>query len=478
LTVGCLFVTERHHAVHWEVTCEMSKQKKVTQDRLQSEALRFCKGNKTSFGSDRELLAKAHLFLRLRHARHEANEAPLRRVLTRLERQVQRRLHELLARSDRPRLAREFQSRRFTQLEREIVLALACSALGISDRIYDAEGLVSTLRMRGADSLRVLRALAPNRRLAKSGLVSIARDEVPLDHGVRLENKLLRSLVEPVTSKKPVDEQQQRACKRVIKPRLKLRDLVLPDRVAEALRLALTQAGQGQTLFSDWGLGRVFPYGRAMTLLFSGTPGVGKTAAAEALAGELGKGLLVTHYPELVSCWIGETEKALASVFRDARKADAVLFWDEADSLFYERTDYSRTWEVSTVNTLLKEVEQFEGVCILATNRPVMLDKALHRRIAVKVEFKRPDAAMREKLWHKLLPKRLPLANDVRIKQLSTSDLSGGEIKNVVLNAARLALTRNAKGPVCMADFQAALRLEKAGVAGETPKEKLGFRCE
>ena len=81
---------------------------------------------------------------------------------------------------------------------------------------------------------------------------------------------------------------------------------------------------------------------------------------------------------------------------------------------------------------------------------------------------------MRKKLWLKLLPKQLPLDDDVCIEKLSATDLSGGEIKNVVLNAARFALSRDAKGPVRMKDFQAALRLEEAG---DESTGRLGFRA-
>jgi AAA+ superfamily predicted ATPase len=447
---------------------------KTPESELQREAKRFCRGSVRVFRTDEDLLIRAHLLFRLCRARDEAAEGKPRRDLASLERRVRLRLHAILNQSRKTPLARKLHARPFTRLEREILLALACSALGMSDRVSDASDLIGVLRKRGPAGLSVLRALAPGGRLACSELLCIDRESTPLDHCVRLENKVLETLLRPLASRKPVE--QKDGAERMLKPRLKLRDLVLPERVMEALRLALAQARQHGTLFTEWGLGRVFPYGRGMTLLFSGPPGVGKTAAAEALAGELRKRLLAANYSELVSCWLGVTEKNFARTFADARKADAVLFWDEADSLFYQRENTMRTWEVSSVNTLLQELERFEGVCVLATNRPVTLDKALRRRIAVKVEFERPDAPLRRKLWRKLLPKRLPLACDVCVEQLSEMDLSGGEIKNVVLNAARFALARAARGPVCMADFQAALRLEQPDAPSAATTGRMGFR--
>jgi len=91
------------------------------------------------------------------------------------------------------------------------------------------------------------------------------------------------------------------------------------------------------------------------------------------------------------------------------------------------------------------------------------MDKALERRIAVKVEFHRPDKSIRKKLWKKLLPKKLPLSKDIDFDNLSSFDMSGGEIKNVVLNASRFAFVRSQAGPVIMADFIKAIDLENDG---------------
>ena len=203
---------------------------------------------------------------------------------------------------------------------------------------------------------------------------------------------------------------------------------------------------------STWRVARVntagpqwLPYGSGVTLLFYGPPGTGKTATAEAIAHELGMPLLVADYAKIQNCWVGQTEKNISSTFRKARKHRAVLFWDEADAMFFDRDSASRAWEVRDVNVLLQEIERFEGVCILATNRKATLDKALERRITAKIEFPRPDRLLRESIWKRLLPSGMPLAKDVDITELARKDLSGGEIKNVILNAARAACGRSRK---------------------------------
>ena len=245
----------------------------------------------------------------------------------------------------------------------------------------------------------------------------------------------------------------------VRKAKVKMEQLVLSERVQDALKMALAQAKNADVLLTTWGLSEVIPYGRCVTLLFSGPPGTGKTACAEALAHHLDKPILVVDYGKMQSCWVGQTEKNINKVFRQARGQDAVLFWDEADAMFFDRDAASHAWEVRDVNVLLQELERFEGICILATNRKVTLDKALERRISLKLEFERPVADMRKKIWERLMPSKLPIAPDVCLDVLAKSDLSGGEIKNVVLNAARIALARGNDSMVTMADLQQAIDL-------------------
>ncbi|NLV42879.1 MAG: ATP-binding protein [Candidatus Hydrogenedentes bacterium] len=257
-------------------------------------------------------------------------------------------------------------------------------------------------------------------------------------------------------------------------PRLRLSDLALPESTYSAVRMALDHVRHAARLLDDWGLGEVFHYGRGATLLFYGPPGTGKTATAEAIASELGRPLLAADYSQIQNCFVGQTEKNIVKAFRKARQAEAVLFWDEADAMFYDRDSARYNWEVRNVNVLLQEIERFEGVCILATNRKTSLDKAFERRISAKVEFPRPDRALRERLWRKLLPGRLPLADDVSVARLSEMDLSGGEIKNVILNAARLACGRDEHGKVSVFDFERALAMETQDQ--QTCKTRIGFQ--
>ncbi len=153
----------------------------------------------------------------------------------------------------------------------------------------------------------------------------------------------------------------------------------------------------------------------------------------------------------------------------------SLLFWDEADAMFFDRDSARHNWEIRDVNVLLQQLERFDGVCILATNRKVALDGALQRRIALKIDFPRPDRDHRQQIWQRLLPRKLPLARDVDLDALSRVEFVGGEIKNIILNAARLALQRDDAGSVTMSDCEAAVRIEQEGGWSGRRENRIGF---
>ena len=258
-------------------------------------------------------------------------------------------------------------------------------------------------------------------------------------------------------------------------PTIRLDQLVLSSRLRRALDMAMAHVRHASRIIDDWGLGAIIPYGRSPVLLFWGPPGTGKTATAEAFAHALGRPILVADYSRIQNCYVGQTEKNIVRAFQEAKNQEAVLFWDEADAMFYDRDVTNYNWEVRDVNVLLQQLERFPGVCILATNRKLSLDKALERRVSMKIEFDRPDRRQRQEIWQKMLPKTMPLERNVDVDGLAAHDLVGGEIKNVVLNAARLALRRDDRGPVTMSDFRAAIQMEQEGSWGQANRSRIGF---
>ncbi|HEX8550442.1 MAG TPA: AAA family ATPase [Abditibacteriaceae bacterium] len=230
-----------------------------------------------------------------------------------------------------------------------------------------------------------------------------------------------------------------------VTPRKTFNDVIVPPSTRRALDQALVQMKKHDLMFHTWGLAERHGAGLGLAFNFAGPPGTGKTICAEAIAHSLGKKLLVVRYSEMESLWAGETGKNVSAVFRSAADQDAVLFFDEADAIAGRRFSsvtqgYQR--EANTVvNVLLKELEDFAGVVIFATNMAANFDPAFERRIRTHVLFEMPDVESRARIWQVQLSKRTPLADDVDFDALANEfEVAGGDIKNAVLKAAQLAL--------------------------------------
>ena len=135
------------------------------------------------------------------------------------------------------------------------------------------------------------------------------------------------------------------------------------------------------------------------TMCFYGLPGTGKTALAEHMAKELDRPLLAKRSSDLLSKYLGESERNIANMFREAEAEGAILFLDEADSLLRNREKVSRSWEVSQVNELLQQMERFNGIFICATNLFADLDAAALRRFTFKISFKAMTPPQRERMF-------------------------------------------------------------------------------
>ena len=152
-------------------------------------------------------------------------------------------------------------------------------------------------------------------------------------------------------------------------------------------------------------------------------------------------------------------------IFREAKKCNVVLFFDECDTLFAKRSDDGGSNQASANNKtalLLQEVEAYDGVSVLATNYKHNIDPAFFRRMKYIVEFQFPDPDTREMLWTTTIPKGTPLADDVDIRFLAEKyEFAGGNIKNCILNAAFLAAADpDAGGEVHMRHYLNAIKYE------------------
>jgi hypothetical protein len=218
-------------------------------------------------------------------------------------------------------------------------------------------------------------------------------------------------------------------------------DIVLPESSLDMLRAVAAHVRQQFKVLEEWGFAEQNSRGLGVTALFSGASGTGKTLAAEVLAGELRLDLYRIDLSQVVSKYIGETEKNLRAIFDAAETGGAILLFDEADALFGKRSevrDSHDRYANIEVSYLLQRMEAYRGLAILTTNMRAALDPAFLRRIRYLVHFPFPDAALRRRIWERMFPPRVPL-NGLDVDKLARLNLPGGNIHNIALQAAFLA---------------------------------------
>ena len=209
-------------------------------------------------------------------------------------------------------------------------------------------------------------------------------------------------------------------------------------------------------------MGKKTPYGKGIGVLMYGPPGTGKTMAAQVMANELGMELCRVDLSQVTSKYIGETEKNLESVFREAEHSNVILFFDEADSLFGKRTevkDSNDKYANQETSYILQRIESYEGMIILATNFTKNFDSAFMRRITVSIRFSEPDENMRKLLWKDMLENTALAEDDILVENLAKQfELTGSNIKSIVRNA--LFMSFMAQRELRIEDIVKAIKIE------------------
>ena len=239
-------------------------------------------------------------------------------------------------------------------------------------------------------------------------------------------------------------------------------DLVLPAEQLGMIAELLARVRERRLVYETWGFSDKLGKGLAVSALFSGPPGTGKTMAASLVAKDLGLQLYRVDLAQMVSKWIGETEKNLAQLFDAAESAHAVLLFDEADSLFGKRTEVKSSndrYANLEVNYMLQRLETFTGICLLTTNHENAIDDAFRRRLAFHVRFPIPEEAERAALWRAMIPDLAPISPALDFTRLATKlEMPGGHIRNAVLRAAFMAA--DARSPITMDHLWQAAEVE------------------
>ncbi|HMK50759.1 MAG TPA: AAA family ATPase, partial [Thermodesulfovibrionales bacterium] len=220
-------------------------------------------------------------------------------------------------------------------------------------------------------------------------------------------------------------------------------DIVLPQDMIAHLREICDMVKYRQLVFGQWGYDEKFSLGKGANALFSGPSGTGKTMAAEIIANELKLDMYKIDLSQVVSKYIGETERNLQRIFDEAHRSNSILFFDEADALFGKRSevkDAHDRYANIEIAYLLQKMEGYEGIVIMATNLRGNMDSAFVRRMQFIVEFPFPDEHSREQIWRCSFPKSAPLSGGIDFLFLARQfKLSGGNITNASIGSACLA---------------------------------------
>ena len=238
-------------------------------------------------------------------------------------------------------------------------------------------------------------------------------------------------------------------------------DLVVPEQEKDLLKDLAVQVKQKAKVYEQWGFGGK-KRGLGITALFHGNSGTGKTMAAEVIANTLNLDLYRIDLSSVVSKYIGETEKNLRKIFDAAESGGAVLLFDEADAIFGKRTEVKDSHDRHAnieVSYLLQRMEAYQGLAILTTNLKQNLDGAFLRRIRFIVKFEFPDADQRIKIWQNIFPTQTP-TDGLNFEKLAKFSSTGGDIKNIAMNAAFFAA--EADEPIMMKHLLEAAKKENA----------------
>lgn len=322
-------------------------------------------------------------------------------------------------------------------------------AKGVAHQGFLPTGETALFLLAGKDlahRFRLLPLLDPDHVLYRQGILNFQRpaeNDPPQCGSLLIAPAFLRLMITGEAAKPEFSASFP--ARRITTP-LTWEDLILEPAVMEQVQDIRAWAQHGEKLH-EWGLGRGTAPG--CRVLFHGPRGTGKTLAACLLGQALGREVYRVDLSQVVSKYIGETEKNLARVFDQAEDKDWILFFDEADAIFGKRSEVKDSHDRYAnleISYLLQRLEDSPGLVILATNVRTNLDAAWARRLQTIVLFTPPDLTQRLRLWQRILPPLLDLEPWLRVEDLARDhELTGGQIVNVVRHAALKAAERGGR---------------------------------
>ncbi len=335
-----------------------------------------------------------------------------------------------------PRLERLCDSRRYDYFEKNIILMLIGSRNSTEFRKQDFNDfnigeIITALSSGFRYEIENRKYFYKNARLVRDGIITIQDFDDIKRAGVEIDRRMMDYLLGIDTEINEFIEGSH-----LYTPNVKLGQVILPDAQKEIIMKHVENFHKFQNAKKKLGFNEIISYGSSMVMLFYGPSGTGKTMLANAIANHLGKKILLVNFPSLGGM---VSDLVIKYIFREAKVNNAILFFDECEEIFK-----SRGMGNSAMTLLLSEFEKLDGLIILATNMPQVMDEAMQRRITMSFEFRKPDHQMRKKIWHIHLNSKVKLSDDVDLNRIAYDyELSGGLIKNAVLTALSNSVSRS-----------------------------------
>lgn len=365
-----------------------------------------------------------------------------------------------------PRLERLAAAKKLGEVEKWVLCILIFSVLDVSFRIYGNVGTVKDLlTLFCGESLQLFqehqKIFYKSSVLCSEGIIHVdggSHSTTILQASVRLDRRMLDYLAGC-----DVDISELVESSRLTSPQVDLERVVLPqDKKQLVVRSVANFLSFQKYLRQQAAAGRpVSATTNALTMLFCGPSGTGKTMLANALARNFDHKVLLVDYPTLVSLSGGfKGDNVFRMLFREAQLQQSIVFFDECEALFE-----ARALGNNMIQDLLVEVERFNGIVVMATNRAVVLDEALFRRITITVQFDFPTPSLRKEIWKNHIPTEFKLDESVDLDVLAEKfALSGGFIKNSLTTILTEAVSRNPGQPtITMDDLMKGASLQLKG---------------
>ena len=311
---------------------------------------------------------------------------------------------------------------------------------GLNHRGFIPTGETALFLLSGNDPVMRLEAMKyfnPDQLLSKNNVLHIentSEGEPQLSGRIVVSNEILDKLFFEDLNRPKVSSEFPA---KYISTHLEWSNLVINRTTMAEVETISNWIAYHDEMANEWGLKNVFKDG--YKALFYGPPGTGKTFTATLLGKQFNKDVYRIDLSQVVSKYIGETEKNLENVFRKAEDKNWILFFDEADALFGKRTSVSSAhdrYANQETSYLLQRIEDFNGLVILASNNKTNIDSAFLRRFNAIVHFPVPDPEERLHLWKIYLPSKHGLSDDEVLSIANKYDVTGSTILNAIHNAA------------------------------------------